>query len=89
MRVKIEQQGGSSGMVKTMTMPSGDILYGGGSRDLWSDWFTTEREALEHMSSLASLRINRYKVNVQGRKDAVSHRWGILDAIAALDDVIS
>jgi hypothetical protein len=80
--IKIERHGGSSGMVQTMTTPSGDTLYGGGS----DGWFTTEREVFEGMFRRISVTIDGYKTNVKGRKDAVSRRWMILDALAALPE---
>ena len=78
MKVEIERQSGSSGMVQTMTTPSGDTLYGGGS----NGWFTTEREVLEGMAQRTQLTIEDYKNNVQGRRDSVARLASIRDAIA-------
>ena len=94
--IKIERHGGSSGMVQTMTTPSGDTLYGT-VREVKVEgvgtptWFTTEREALEHMESLASIRVNRYKAKgfslyVKARKDAAARLEDIRDALAALPE---
>jgi ABC-type sugar transport system substrate-binding protein len=84
MQITVDGKSGSSGMVQTMTTPSGDTLYGGGS----NGWFTTELEVLEAMAERAQWTIEDYKNNVQGRRDSVARLASIRDAIAKLPERI-
>ena len=82
MKVEIERKRGSSGMVTTMTTPSGDTLFRGVEGVGTPTWFTTEREALESLEQMAAVDVEGYKRDVQGRRRAVAHLEDIRAAIA-------
>jgi hypothetical protein len=80
MRLTMKQMSGSSGIVQSMTTPSGDTLYGGYK----NAWFTTEREVLENMVEITQWTIDGYKKNVKGRRDSVARLESLRNIMATL-----